>query len=166
MLHTLLFFTLVLHSCAAFCAYQVCAKAQILRVKNLIFHTSLHSAGTKCWRNREPNVRFGSAINAICGACGTNSCVKNQISICIFHTISNLSGLFYTEYSTTLLSVGKHLHPIDSVAVAHADTKLTKACFDHISVMSRRIAPALNYLCRCPLTHCNILSACSIGNSV
>ena len=86
MLHTLLFFTLVLHSCAAFCAYQVCAKAQILRVKNLIFHTSLHSAGTKCRRNREPNVRFGSAINAICGACGTNSCVKNQISICIFHT--------------------------------------------------------------------------------
>ncbi|EEC56536.1 hypothetical protein BACPEC_03045 [[Bacteroides] pectinophilus ATCC 43243] len=55
-------------------------QAQILRVKNLIFHTILHSAGTKCRRNREPNVRFGSAIDAICGACGTNSCVKNQIS--------------------------------------------------------------------------------------
>ena len=145
---------------------SLCVSTNLACEKSEIFHTILHSAGTKCRRNREPNVRFGSAINAICGACGTNSCVKNQISICIFHTISNLSGLFYTEYSTTLLSVGKHLYPIDSVAVAHADTKLTKACFDHISVMSRRIAPALNYLCRCPLTHCNILSACSIGNSV
>ena len=32
-----------LYSCAVFCASQVCALAQILRVKNLIFHTTLHS---------------------------------------------------------------------------------------------------------------------------
>ena len=70
----------------------------------------------------EPNVRFGSAINTICGACGTNCCVKNKRISVIFHTmllsLYTKSFLSYS-YEFTILSQFKlSIHSLMSNFVA------------------------------------------------
>ena len=57
-------------------------------------------------RNREPNVRFGSAISTKCGACDTFSRVKNKCINIIFYTnLHSAMFLFFLNPSEKFSSL-------------------------------------------------------------